>query len=183
MQGITVCVPVAKPDRLLKPVGGVPLGKRIAEQITAIRGVTGVVCVSKQRNADAAAAAKLFVGAQSMSVDPSLSPQKLAAMCGARAGGLCLVVSPTLAFLSAGKMEQCLREAKKHGAAAPGRAVKVRGAKGSGTVHETLVACEAFKLGHTGKFVTVPVSLFESLDAADDDEYSLITAAVTTHKL
>lgn len=183
MQGITVCVPVVKPDRLLKPVNGVPLAKRIASQIAEIRGVGEVICVSKTRNTDSLAAAKLFAGAQSMLMDPTLPPQKLAALCGARAGGLCLVVSPALALLTAGKMEQCLQAAKRHGAAAPCRTVTARGPKGPVAVHETIVACEAFKLGYTGKFVPVPVALLETLDATDDDEYSLIMAAVTAHKL
>lgn len=178
----TVAFLVVDSPKVFQFLGHQPLMFWILEKLLEVRGLDRIVCAVKH---DLFAQAKSALGKYE-GVECVAMPKELKAGNGYNAWcntqttayDVAMRFKPTVPFLPASKIEKCLNLVTKN------KATRVTPARRLNKVCEEpmdLTVCHNRKPAH-GQ-VTVPVSLIESLDADDPDEYVLISAMVESGKM
>lgn len=195
----TVAVIVVKSAKVFHWLGHMPMMNWALDQLHQVRGVDQIVCV---------AAPELFAQAKRLLVDEGITvvaiPKAVhegkeavldawltAAGNVAGEADYVVLVRPTTPYMPAAKMEACLSTVrrKKCASCVPARPVTVVANGNRAKFQESAESVRAFavkppiELPATKRIATVPVSLLESLDADDPDEFVMVSALVDAGKV
>lgn len=193
----TVAVIVVKSPKTFTWLGHMPVITWCVVQLTEVRGVDRIVCVASP---ELAARAGKLLGATGIDVVPIPRPladakdadldRWLTAADGPACDATTLVVTKaTSPFLEAAKIEACVRSVTngKYTHCQPARQVEVVLAERKTKAREAVASLRAFRVAVPAEMPvnvnTVPVTLIESLDVDDHDEFVVADALVTANKM
>lgn len=177
----TVAFVLLDTPKVFQFIGHQPLAFWVIEKLQEVRGIDKIICAVRHDLLTEATKTfnKFDVECLGIPKDlkPSSSKYNVWHAEQVSAYDVAVTLKPTTPFLPTSKIEKCVNLVVKH------KATQVSPVRRRGRCEEAM----AMTVNHTSKkaagIVTVPVSLIESLDADDPDEYVLISALVESGKV
>lgn len=194
----TVAVIVVKNQKMFTWLGHMPIMNWSLAELTEVRGVDRIVCVAAPAFADRA---RKLLGKEDIEVvniprdlvdaKPAVMDKWLSAANGPAFDADTLVVTTASSpFLKSPRIEACVRAVNKGQCthAQPAREVSLSGTTVKKTkAAEAVESVRVFKVNvpaeQVAVFRTVPVSMIESLDIEQPDEFVLADALVAADKI
>lgn len=192
----TVACLVVRSAKVFSWLGHMPIMNWSVERLTEVRGVDRIVCAAAPNLVDQArrllAAEKIDVVAMPPELtgakDALLDKWLTAATGPAAEADTVVVVRPTNPLLPASKVEACVAAVNrgKCSVCYPARPTKVVISAKTATAKEAVDSVRVFRVNVPAEKVTVhtvPVSLMESLDVDNHDQFVMIDALVASDKV
>jgi 2-C-methyl-D-erythritol 4-phosphate cytidylyltransferase len=192
----TIACVVIETAKTFSWLGHMPIVTWALTQMTEVRGVDRVVCVVTPALAERTRKLVSALGVEVVALPKALvdAPDGvlekwLTSAAGPAFDAAVVVLSrPTSPFLPAGKIEACVSQVRRQKVAVcqPARPAVVVTAGRKTTTRQTVESVKVFRVAVPKEQVTVgtvPVSLLESLDVRDPDEYILADAVVAAQKI
>lgn len=196
----TVACVMVTSAKVFSWLGHMPVMNWSLERLAEVRGVGRMVCVASPALVPQATKllAKLCIdvvpipdGVLKAAKNPEavLDAWLTSATGPAAEADVVAVVRPTSPLMEAGRIEACINRvvSGKATVCQPARNTKVAGPSRKAKLQEPVESVRVFKVAVPQEAVpvltTVPVSLHESLDIDNDDEFVLVSALVEANKI
>ncbi len=195
----TVAIVVVKSPKVFQWLGHMPMMNWALDQLNQVRGVDTIVCVASPELVAQAKRLLSEEGIEVIGLPKAVNEGKEAVLdawltaAGNVAGeaDYVVLVRPTAPLMPAAKIEACLSTVrrKKCAACVPARPVTIVSNGNRAKFQESAETVRAFavkppvELSAAKRIATVPVSLLESLDVDDPDEYVMVSALVDAGKV
>lgn len=192
----TVACIMVKSEKVFSWLGHMPIMLWSVSQLTEVRGIDRIVCVASPT---LSARAKKLLAREEIEVvtlpkdlleaKDGVTDKWLTAADGpAFDADTIVVMHPTSPFLPAAKIEACVRavNAGKCSTCYPARPTNIVVDSRRKAAKETVDSVRAFRVNVPAEHVavhTVPVSMIESLNVNEPDEYVLVDALVASDKI